>query len=237
MPSTHRGRGDVRPDAIVLSPPVSSRPQSLFLPSFRNRQDQDENVARALVGSDASHEFRLRHPRQVGSEKDQLRPHLLAPGITSGAEQEIQRSLTVADDLDWVRKPRPLECARCLGRRPRVVFHQQDISHLVRHQSRVSARCGCRRFGGVREKMPNGDLERPRQIRGSPKRHVALTPLYVGKVGAVDAGPPCQFLLRNSKSVPASPNYRPKPGLQVGVGSQDVVSRYQIVRVVHRPSR
>jgi hypothetical protein len=67
--------------------------------------------------------------------------------------------------------------------------------------------------------MPNGDLERPRQIRGCPKRHVALAPLYVGKVRAVDAGPPCQFLLRNSKSVTASPDYRPEPGLQVGVSS------------------
>jgi hypothetical protein len=88
----------------------------------------------------------------------------------------------------------------------------------------------------VREKVPNGDLERPRQIRGSPKRHVALTPLDIGKVRAVDTGPPCQFLLRDAKSVTASPDYRPEPGLQVGVGSQDVVPRDQVVRVVHRPS-
>src|ERR1017187_4356011 len=114
MAATHFGRRDVRPDAIALSSPVPSRPQSLFPPSFRNRQDQDEYVARALVGSDSSLEFRPRHPRQVENEKDYLRPHLLPPGIPSGADKKIHPSLTVANDLDWVRKPRPPECARRL---------------------------------------------------------------------------------------------------------------------------
>jgi hypothetical protein len=159
--------------------------------SVRNRQDQDEDVTRALVGRDASQELRPRHPGQVENEQDQLRPHLLPPGIPAGAEQVIQPGLSVTNDLDWIRQPRPPEGARRLGRRPHVVLHQQNVSHLIRHQFRVDARFGSRPHGAIREQVPNGDLQRPRQIRDRPERDVALAPLDVCKVGAVDAGPPC----------------------------------------------
>jgi hypothetical protein len=42
----------------------------------------------------------------------------------------------------------------------------------------------------MREQMPNGDLQRLRQIRDSPQRHVARTALDVCNVGAVRVDPP-----------------------------------------------
>jgi hypothetical protein len=83
----------------------------------------------------------------------------------------------------------------------------------------------------MREHMPNGDLQRFRQIRHSPERHVALPTLDVRKVGAVYVGPPRQFLLRNSQAVPARPNNGAEPDLEVGVGGQNMVSYYHRVIV------
>ena len=43
-----------KPGAVTLASSARSRPPSLLTRSFRNRQDHDRDVARALVGLDAS---------------------------------------------------------------------------------------------------------------------------------------------------------------------------------------
>jgi hypothetical protein len=79
--------------------------------------------------------------------------------------------------------------------------------------------------------MPDGDPQRLRQICDRPECHVALPTLDVCKVGAVDVGPPRQFLLRSSQPVPARPNKCAEPGLEVSIGGQNMVSYHRLVIV------
>jgi hypothetical protein len=88
----------------------------------------------------------------------------------------------------------------------------------------------------MREQISNADLQRLRHIRDGPQRQVARPAFDIRNVGAMQVGPPRQFLLGNAQLMPARPNDRADPRLEVGVGFENMVLSFHVpfARLVSR---